>query len=73
MFMHTVYIYILSIHVSIYLSIRIKKCLQKGLKSLHKERHHSILQFRRLLAGGAEAARREVEATVQHLKDIDLR
>ncbi|XP_023345974.1 amyloid-beta-like protein isoform X2 [Eurytemora carolleeae] len=51
---------------------RIKKCLQKVLKSLHKERNHAILQFRRLVdEGGVEIAKKEIATTIQQLKDID--
>jgi len=50
---------------------RIRKCLEKVLKALHKERQHSITQFERLLASSVEAAIQEKEATVLHLAGID--
>merc|ERR1712083_306005 len=39
---------------------RVQKCLQKLLRSLHKDRHHTIQHFRHLL-----------EMTIEHLADID--
>ena len=50
---------------------RIQKCLEKLLRSLHKDRHHSISHFRHLLNNNPSQAQREKEATIQHLNDID--
>jgi len=50
---------------------RIQKCLEKLLRSLHKDRHHSVAHFRHLLNMNPAQAQREKEATIQHLNDID--
>jgi len=52
-------------------SRRIQKCLEKLLRALHKDRHHSLSHFRHLLNTNPGQAQREKEATVQHLNDID--
>ena len=50
---------------------RIQKCLEKLLRALHKDRHHSISHFRHLLNISPNQAQREKDATIQHLNDID--
>merc|ERR1719507_1727038 len=50
---------------------RVQKCLQKLLRSLHKDRHHTIQHFRHLLEMSFEQAEREREMTIEHLADID--
>ena len=50
---------------------RIQKCLEKLLRALHKDRHHSISHFRHLLNINPSQAQREKDATVQHLSDIE--
>lgn len=50
---------------------RIQKCLEKLLRSLHKDRHHSISHFRHLLNINPSQAQREKDATIQHLNDIE--
>ena len=50
---------------------RIQKCMEKLLRSLHKDRHHTIGHFRHLLNTNPSQAQREKEATIQHLNDID--
>merc|ERR1712203_1146041 len=50
---------------------RVQKCLQKLLRSLHKDRHHTIRHFRHLLEMSFEQAERERDMTIEHLADID--
>ncbi|EFX86398.1 hypothetical protein DAPPUDRAFT_313180 [Daphnia pulex] len=50
---------------------RIQKCLEKLLRALHKDRHHSISHFRHLLNINPSQAQREKDATIQHLNDIE--
>merc|ERR1719414_660842 len=49
----------------------VQKCLQKLLRALHKDRHHTIQHFRHLLEISFDQAERERESTVEHLADID--
>ncbi|XP_054263025.1 amyloid-beta-like protein isoform X2 [Macrosteles quadrilineatus] len=50
---------------------RVQKCLQKLLRSLHKDRHHTISHYRHLLGSSLEQAEREKAITLEHLVDID--
>ncbi|GFG35780.1 hypothetical protein Cfor_03950 [Coptotermes formosanus] len=50
---------------------RVQKCLQKLLRALHKDRHHTISHYRHLLASSFEQAEREKALTLEHLTDID--
>lgn len=50
---------------------RIQKCLQKLLRALHKDRHHTIAHYKHLLDSSLEQAQREKSATLEHLADID--
>lgn len=50
---------------------RVQKCLQKLLRSLHKDRHHTITHYRHLLMTSVEQAEREKAITLEHLVDID--
>jgi len=50
---------------------RVQKCLQKLLRSMHKDRHHTIQHYRHLLEINFEQAEREREITIEHLADID--
>ncbi|XP_065347111.1 amyloid-beta-like protein isoform X3 [Cloeon dipterum] len=50
---------------------RVQKCLQKLLRSLHKDRHHSIAHYRHLLVSSPDQADRERSLTLEHLVDID--
>ncbi|XP_072385440.1 amyloid-beta-like protein [Diabrotica undecimpunctata] len=50
---------------------RVQKCLQKLLRSLHKDRAHAISHYRHLLANSIEAAAREQPRTLERLTDID--
>ena len=50
---------------------QVQKCLQKLLRALHKDRHHTIQHFRHLLEISFEQAERERDTTVEHLTDID--
>lgn len=52
-------------------SHRVQKCLQKLLRSLHKDRAHAISHYRHLLASSLEAAAREQPHTLERLTDID--
>jgi amyloid beta A4 protein len=68
----------LPLYASIYLSPnlflqthRVQKCLQKLLRSLHKDRHHSIAHYRHLLVSSPDQADRERSLTLEHLVDID--
>nr|CAD7457824.1 unnamed protein product [Timema tahoe] len=50
---------------------RVQKCLQKLLRSLHKDRHHTISHYRHLLTSSFEQAEREKALTLEHLTNID--
>ena len=50
---------------------RVQKCLQKLLRALHKDRHHTIQHYRHLLETSFEQAERERLVTIDHLADID--
>ncbi|XP_024222437.1 amyloid-beta-like protein isoform X4 [Bombus impatiens] len=50
---------------------RIQKCLQKLLRALHKDRHHTIAHYKHLLDSSLEQAQREKPATLEHLAEID--
>uniref|UniRef100_A0A224XKV8 Putative conserved plasma membrane protein n=1 Tax=Panstrongylus lignarius TaxID=156445 RepID=A0A224XKV8_9HEMI len=50
---------------------RVQKCLQKLLRALHKDRHHTISHYRHLLTSSLEQAEREKSMTLEHLVDID--
>ncbi|XP_019881094.1 amyloid-beta-like protein [Aethina tumida] len=50
---------------------RVQKCLQKLLRSLHKDRAHAISHYRHLLASSIEAAAREQPRILERLTDID--
>ncbi|KAL1138515.1 hypothetical protein AAG570_008578 [Ranatra chinensis] len=50
---------------------RVQKCLQKLLRALHKDRHHTISHYRHLLSSSLEQAEREKAMTLEHLVDID--
>ena len=52
-------------------SHRVQKCLQKLLRSMHKDRHHTIQHYRHLLVINPDQAEREREITIEHLADID--
>ena len=52
-------------------SHRVQKCLQKLLRSMHKDRHHTIQHFKHLLETNMDQADREKEITIEHLADID--
>lgn len=48
-----------------------QKCLQKLLRSLHKDRAHAITHYRHLLSSSLDAAAREQPRTLERLTDID--
>lgn len=50
---------------------RVQKCLQKLLRSLHKDRAHAITHYRHLLSSSLDAANREQPRTLERLVDID--
>jgi len=50
---------------------RVQKCLEKLLRSLHKDRAHAINHYRHLLASSLEAAAREQPRILERLTDID--
>lgn len=50
---------------------RVQNCLMKLLRSLHKDRHHTITHYRHLLITSIEQAEREKAITLEHLIDID--
>ena len=50
----------------------VHKCLSRLMRALYKDRHHTILHFRHLLATDPETASAQQTATVQHLHDLDL-
>lgn len=63
-----IYIYSLLIYIQAH---RVQKCLQKLLRSLHKDRAHTITHYRHLLVSSLEAASREQPRTLERLSDID--
>lgn len=50
---------------------KVQKCLQKLLRALHKDRHHTISHFKHLLSTNLELADKEKPMTLEHLVDID--
>lgn len=50
---------------------KVQKCLQKLLRSLNKDRHHTVAHYKHLLNSDYRAAERERDATLQHLSDLD--
>ncbi|XP_033209617.1 amyloid-beta-like protein [Belonocnema kinseyi] len=50
---------------------RIQKCLQKLLRALHKDRHHTIAHYKHLLDSSLEQANREKPSTLEHLAEIN--
>ncbi|KAB7507441.1 Beta-amyloid-like protein [Armadillidium nasatum] len=50
---------------------KVQKCLQKLLRALNKDRHHTVSHFKHLLNSDYEAADRERDSTLQHLADLD--
>jgi len=50
---------------------KVQKCLQKLLRSLNKDRHHTVSHYKHLLNSDYEAADRERDATLQHLNDLE--
>lgn len=50
---------------------RIQKCLQKLLRALHKDRHHTIAHYKHLLDSSIEQAQREKTSTLEHLAEIN--
>jgi len=49
----------------------VRKCLEKLLRSLHKDRHHTLAHFKDLVENSPDQAGHQKEATLQHLSDID--
>ncbi|XP_017303092.1 amyloid-beta-like protein [Diaphorina citri] len=50
---------------------KVQKCLQKLLRALHKDRHHTIAHYKHLLATNLDFAVKEKPMTLEHLVDID--
>ncbi|KAK7072498.1 Amyloid-like protein 2 [Halocaridina rubra] len=50
---------------------KVQKCLQKLLRALNKDRHHTVSHYKHLLNSDYEAADRERDATLQHLGDLE--
>nr|XP_053648388.1 LOW QUALITY PROTEIN: amyloid-beta-like protein [Cherax quadricarinatus] len=50
---------------------RVQKCLQKLLRALNKDRHHTVSHYKHLLNSDYEAADRERDSTLQHLSDLE--
>lgn len=50
---------------------KVQKCLQKLLRALNKDRHHTVSHYKHLLNSDYEAADRERDATLQHLSDLE--
>uniref|UniRef100_A0A2P2HW38 Beta-amyloid-like protein n=1 Tax=Hirondellea gigas TaxID=1518452 RepID=A0A2P2HW38_9CRUS len=50
---------------------KVQKCLQKLLRSLNKDRHHTVAHYKHLLNSDYRAAERERDSTLQHLSDLD--
>lgn len=50
---------------------KVQKCLQKLLRSLNKDRHHTVAHYKHLLNSDFRAAERERDATLQHLSDLE--
>ena len=48
-----------------------QKCLQKLLRALNKDRHHTVAHYKHLLNSDFRAAERERDATLQHLSDLE--
>ncbi|XP_076033806.1 amyloid-beta-like protein isoform X2 [Oratosquilla oratoria] len=50
---------------------KVQKCLQKLLRALNKDRHHTVSHYKHLLNSDYQAADRERDSTLQHLNDLD--
>ncbi|XP_018018391.1 amyloid-beta-like protein isoform X2 [Hyalella azteca] len=50
---------------------KVQKCLQKLLRALNKDRHHTVSHYKHLLNTDFRAAERERDSTLQHLSDLD--
>lgn len=50
---------------------KVQKCLQKLLRALHKDRHHTIAHYKHLLSTNLDLATKERPMTLEHLVDID--
>ncbi|KAA0191230.1 hypothetical protein HAZT_HAZT001662 [Hyalella azteca] len=53
------------------LTHKVQKCLQKLLRALNKDRHHTVSHYKHLLNTDFRAAERERDSTLQHLSDLD--
>jgi len=50
----------------------VHKCLNRLVRALFKDRHHTISHFRHLLATDTGGASSQQAATIEHLRDVDL-
>merc|ERR1711962_35057 len=49
----------------------VRECLEKLLRSLHKDRHHTLSHYKNMVETVPAQAEQQKEATLKHLTDID--
>jgi len=49
----------------------VRECLEKLLRSLHKDRHHTLAHYKNMVETNPSQADQQKEVTLQHLTDID--
>merc|ERR1711973_103281 len=49
----------------------VRECLEKLLRSLHKDRHHTLAHYKNTVETNPSQADQQKEVTLQHLTDID--
>jgi amyloid beta A4 protein len=50
--------------------VKVQKCLEKLLRILHKDRHHTLSHYRHLLKSNVKQAQAEEDYTLQRLTQI---
>ncbi len=50
---------------------KVEKCLQRLLRALHKDRHHTLAHYRHLLNMNFDEAERQREVTFERLMEVD--
>jgi len=50
---------------------KVRGCLEKLLRSLHKDRHHTLMHYKNLVEVSPDKAERQKTDTLQHLADTD--
>merc|ERR1711962_6038 len=50
---------------------KVRECLEKLLRALHKDRHHTLAHYKNMVETTPAKADQQKEVTLQHLTDID--